>query len=244
MLRLTSLEASYGPVKALRGVSLHVEDGEIVTLIGANGAGKSTTLEVISGLNRADSGEVLFDGATTTYWRPGRLVRAGMCHVPEGREVFGSMSVHDNLLLGAYSRRGRRAQAEVLSDIEHQYERFPRLGERRTQLASSLSGGEQQMLALARGLMSRPKLLMLDEPSLGLAPIIAKAFFAEVEALRDEGMTVLLVEQNARAALRIADRGYVLETGRIVLDGTADDLLENPEVRRAYLGKGYEEVWE
>ena len=242
MLRLTSVEASYGPVKALRGVSLHVEDGEIVTLIGANGAGKSTTLEVISGLNRADTGEILFDGVKATNWRPGRLVRSGMCHVPEGREVFGSMSVADNLLLGAYSRR--RHKAEVQEDIERQFERFPRLGERRDQLASSLSGGEQQMLALARGLMSRPKLLMLDEPSLGLAPIIARQFFAEVEALRDEGMTVLLVEQNARAALRIADRGYVLETGRIVLDGTSRDLLENPEVRRAYLGKGYKEVWE
>lgn len=242
MLRLTSIEASYGAVKALRGVSLHVEAGEIVTLIGANGAGKTTTLEVISGLNRADSGEIVFGGQSCTNWRPGRMVRAGMCHVPEGREVFGSMSVSDNLLLGAYSRR--RNKAEVQEDIERQFTRFPRLGERRNQLASSLSGGEQQMLALARGLMSRPKLLMLDEPSLGLAPIIARQFFAEVAALRDEGMTVLLVEQNARAALRIADRGYVLETGRIVLDGTAEDLLENPDVRRAYLGKGYKEVWE
>ncbi len=244
MLRLTSVEASYGPVKALRGVSLHVEEGEIVTLIGANGAGKSTTLEVISGLIRAGSGEILFDGEVATNWPPSQLVRAGMCHVPEGREVFGSMSVTDNLLLGAYARRGRKARSEVLDDMEQQFERFPVLAERRDQLATSLSGGEQQMLALARGLMSRPKLLMLDEPSLGLAPIIVQRFFAEIEALRNEGLTVLLVEQNARAALRIADRGYVLETGRIVLDGTARDLLENPEVRRAYLGKGYKEVWE
>ncbi len=244
MLRLTSVDASYGRVQALRGVSMHVDEREIVTIIGANGAGKSTTLEVISGLLRADSGEILLDGENVTNWGPGRLVRAGLCHVPEGREVFASMSVTDNLMLGAYSRRARASKSEVLEDMESQFERFPSLADRRKQLAGSLSGGEQQMLALARGLMSRPKLLMLDEPSLGLAPIIARQFLAEVKKLRDEGLTVLLVEQNARAALRIADRGYVLETGRIVLDGTARDLLDNPEVQRAYLGRGYEEVWE
>lgn len=244
MLRLTSVDAYYGQVQALRGMSIHVDEGEIVTLIGANGAGKSTALEVISGLIGARSGTVIFDGRDVTNQAPGRLVRAGICHVPEGREVFGGLSVTDNLLLGAYSRWSRAARAQVMADLEEQFERFPRLSERRSQRAGSLSGGEQQMLALARGLMSRPTLLMLDEPSLGLAPIIARQFLAEVERLRDEGMTVLLVEQNARAALRIADRGYVLETGRIVLEGTARDLLENPEVQRAYLGRGYREVWE
>ncbi|MGI5817647.1 MAG: ABC transporter ATP-binding protein [Armatimonadota bacterium] len=243
MLRLTSIDASYGRVQALRGISLHVDAGEIVTLIGANGAGKSTTLEVISGLIQPDRGTIMFGGQDVTPWRPPRLVRAGIAHVPEGREVFGALTVEDNLVLGAYPRP-RGSRDEIAADLEAQYERFPRLHERRRQLAGSLSGGEQQMLALARGLMSRPKLLMLDEPSLGLAPIIAQQFLAEVRNLREEGLTVLLVEQNARAALRIADRGYVVETGRIVLDGTAQDLLENPEVQRAYLGRAYGEVWE
>ncbi|MEA3403354.1 MAG: ABC transporter ATP-binding protein [Armatimonadota bacterium] len=244
MLRLTSVDAAYGRVRALRRVSLHVDEGEIVTLIGANGAGKSTALKVISGLMPAQSGTILFDGRDVTNWPPGRLVRAGICQVPEGRQVFDRLTTADNLLLGAYSRWGQAGRADVAADLQQQFERFPVLEERRSQLAGSLSGGEQQMLALARGLMSRPKLLMLDEPSLGLAPIIAQQFFAEVTRLRDEGMTVLLVEQNARAALRIADRGYVLETGRIVLEGTARDLLDNPEVQRAYLGKGYTEIWE
>lgn len=244
MLRLTSVDASYGRVQALRGISLHVGAGEIVTLIGANGAGKSTTLNVISGLLRAQRGQIVFADQDVTNWAPHRLVRAGICQVPEGRQVFADLTVTDNLLLGAYSRWNRRERARVLEDLEAQFERFPRLGERRHQLAGSLSGGEQQMLALARGLMSRPRLLMLDEPSLGLAPIIAQQFLAEVRRLRDEGLTVLLVEQNARAALRIADRGYVLETGRIVLEGSVQDLLDNPEVQRAYLGKDYREVWE
>jgi branched-chain amino acid transport system ATP-binding protein len=243
MLRLTSIDASYGRVKALRGISLHVDAGEIVTLIGANGAGKSTTLEVVSGLIRPDGGTIIFDGEDVSSWRPSKLVRGGIAHVPEGREVFGSLTVEDNLLLGAYPRP-RGSREEIAADLQAQFERFPRLHERRRQLAGSLSGGEQQMLALARGLMSRPKLLMLDEPSLGLAPIIAKDFLSEVEKLREEGLTVLLVEQNARAALRIADRGYVVETGRIVLDGTAQDLLDNPEVQRAYLGRAYGEIWE
>ncbi len=242
MLRLTSVEASYGHVKALRGISLHVGQGEIVTLIGANGAGKSTILQAISGLVRADSGSIAFDGQDTTRANSGQIVRLGLCQVPEGRQVFGSLSVADNLLLGAWSRWSGANRREVLADVQDQFERFPRLGERRSQPAGSLSGGEQQMLALARGLMSRPRMLMLDEPSLGLAPIIASQFLAEVSRLRDEGLTVLLVEQNARAALRTADRGYVLETGRIVLEGTAQDLLNNPEVQRAYLGKG-DDVW-
>ncbi len=244
MLRLRSIDASYGRVPALRGISLHVGHGEIVTLIGANGAGKSTTLAVISGLLRAQAGEIEFEDRGVTNWPPHRLVRAGICHVPEGRQVFGALSVADNLLLGAYSRWRGAGRTQALADMKQQFERFPRLAERRDQLAGSLSGGEQQMLALARGLMSRPRLLMLDEPSLGLAPIIAQQFLAEVQKLREEGLTVLLVEQNARAALRIADRGYVIETGRIVLEGTAQDLLDNPEVQRAYLGKGYREVWE
>lgn len=244
MLRLRSVDASYGRVQALRGISLHVDEGEIVTLIGANGAGKSTTLEVISGLIRAQSGEIRFRDRDITNAAPHEIVRAGICHVPEGRQIFSSLTVADNLLLGAYSRRQRGGRAEIMADLTRQFERFPILEERRHQLAGSLSGGEQQMLALARGLMSRPRLLMLDEPSLGLAPIIAQQFFAEVQKLRDEGLTVLLVEQNARAALRIADRGYVIETGRIVLEGTAQDLLDNPEVQRAYLGRGSTDVWE
>lgn len=244
MLTLTSVEASYGPVKALRGVSLHVDRGEIVTLIGANGAGKSTTLHTISGLLHAGAGTILFDGQDITRAGPMQIVRAGLCQVPEGRQVFASLTVADNLLLGAWTRWTRGERREVLRDMQEQFERFPILGERRRQPAGSLSGGEQQMLALARGLMARPRLLMLDEPSLGLAPIIASRFFAEVSKLRDEGLTVLLVEQNARAALKIADRGYVLETGRIVLEGSAQDLLDSPEVQRAYLGKGYGEVWQ
>ncbi len=244
MLRLTSVEASYGRVKALRGVSLHVDEGEIATLIGANGAGKSTILKTISGLVRADTGSISFDDQETSAWGPVQIVRAGLCQVPEGRQLFGTLSVADNLMLGAYVRRVRSSKREIVADIEEQYERFPLLADRHNQHAGSLSGGEQQMLALARGLMSRPKMLLLDEPSLGLAPIIAREFFETVSKLREEGLTVLLVEQNARAALQIADRGYVLETGRIVLEGTAQDLLGNPEVQRAYLGKGYEEVWQ
>ena len=244
MLRLTSVEASYGRVKALRGVSLHVDEGEIATLIGANGAGKSTILKTISGLVRADTGSISFDDQETSAWGPVQIVRAGLCQVPEGRQLFGTLSVADNLMLGAYVRRVRSSKREIVADIEEQYERFPLLADRHNQHAGSLSGGEQQMLALARGLMSRPKMLLLDEPSLGLAPIIARQFFETVSKLREEGLTVLLVEQNARAALQIADRGYVLETGRIVLEGTAQDLLGNPEVQRAYLGKGYEEVWQ
>lgn len=244
MLRITSVDTFYGRVQALRGVSLHVDPGEIVTLIGANGAGKSTILQAISGLIRASSGQISFDDLDVTTASSGRIVRAGLCQVPEGRQVFGSLSVADNLLLGAWSRWHGSSRRQVLADMQEQFERFPVLEERREQQAGSLSGGEQQMLALARGLMSRPRMLMLDEPSLGLAPIIASSFLAEVSRLRDEGLTVLLVEQNARAALRIADRGYVLETGRIVLEGTARDLLDNPEVQRAYLGAGTGDVWE
>ena len=244
MLRLTSVDVFYGRVQALRGISLHVDPGEIVTLIGANGAGKSTILQAISGLIRANSGQIAFDELDLTTAASGRIVRAGLCQVPEGRQVFNSLSVTDNLLLGAWSRWNGPNRRQVFDDMNEQFERFPVLSERREQQAGSLSGGEQQMLALARGLMSRPRMLMLDEPSLGLAPIIASRFLAEVSRLRDEGLTVLLVEQNARAALRIADRGYVLETGRIVLEGSARDLLDNPEVQRAYLGAGTGDVWE
>ena len=244
MLTLTSVEASYGRAKALRGVSLHVDPGEIVTLIGANGAGKSTILKTISGIVRADAGSIKFDAREISVWTAGGIVRAGLSHVPEGRQLFGALSVQDNLRLGAYVRQQRSSKREVMASMHEQFERFPILCERRTQRAGSLSGGEQQMLALARGLMSGPRLLLLDEPSLGLAPMIARQFFQTVSRLRDEGLTVLLVEQNARAALQIADRGYVLETGRIVLEGTAQELLDNPEVQRAYLGKGYTEVWQ
>jgi len=244
VLRLTSVEASYGRVKALRGVSLHVAAGEILTLIGANGAGKSTILKAISGIVQPEAGSISFNGYKISGWEPGRIVQAGLCQVPEGRQLFGTLSVADNLMLGAYARRGRCPKREIAADIQEQFQRFPLLAERRNLQAGSLSGGEQQMLALARGLMGRPTMLLLDEPSLGLAPIVARQFFETVSKLRQEGLTVLLVEQNARAALQIADRGYVLEIGRIVLEGTAQELLDNPEVQRAYLGKGYEEVWE
>ena len=244
MLRVQSITASYGKIQALRGVSLHVSPDEIVTLIGANGAGKTTILNTISGLVPVQSGKILFSDKNITGFSPENIVKLGISQVPEGRQIFAPLSVMDNLLLGAYPRYRRKTKRQIHSELESIFEIFPILKERRKQLAGTLSGGEQQMLAIGRGLMSKPKLLLMDEPSMGLAPLITSEIFEVIKSLRERGTTILLVEQNARAALGIADRGYVLETGTIVLQGSANELMENQEVKRAYLGKGYKEVWE
>lgn len=237
MLRIKNLEAGYGRLKVLRKVSMHVNPGEIVTIIGANGAGKTTLLHAISGLLRNRSGEVLFGRRDILHLPPEKIVFLGCSLVPEGRQVFATMTVKENLLLGGYVEFRRRNRESVYEEIEVMYGLFPVLREREKQLAGTLSGGEQQMLAIARSLMARPELIMMDEPSMGLAPIIVKDIFTIIGKLRKEGKTVLLVEQNAKAALKIADRGYVLETGRIILEGTAEDLLSNRDVQRAYLGR-------
>jgi branched-chain amino acid transport system ATP-binding protein len=242
LLTLAGVNAYYGRLHILKGVSMHVNSGEIVALLGANGAGKSTALRVISGLLRPSSGKIGFDGGDIGGKPAEALVRLGITQVPEGRQVFGPLSVQDNLTLGAYTRLRARCRPEVEKNLERVYAMFPILAERRRQRGGSLSGGEQQMLAIGRALMSEPRLLLLDEPCLGLAPRIAQQIMATIATLRDQGTTVLLVEQNVRAALRIADRGYVMETGKIVLEGTADELLRNREVRRAYLGRDYKEV--
>jgi branched-chain amino acid transport system ATP-binding protein len=221
----------------LRRVSLHVKEGEIVTIIGANGAGKTTLLRTITGLLRARDGEVLFRDEDIGRMPTERIVSRGCSLVPEGRQVFATMPVRENLLLGAYVQYRRGNHDRVRQDLDHVYSLFPVLKQRERQLAGTLSGGEQQMLAIGRSLMARPSLIMLDEPSMGLAPIIVRDIFAIIRRLRDEGKTVLLVEQNARSALRIANRGYVLETGRIILEGASEDLLANREIQRAYLGK-------
>jgi len=241
MLTLKSVQAGYGRVPVLKGISFHVRAGEVVTLIGGNGAGKTTTLSTISGLLPPRQGVIEFAGQDLTHMSPERIVTLGLALVPEGRRVFRSLSVTANLELGAYHRRDKGAVRRDLEDIR---ERFPILKERAHQAAGTLSGGEQQILAIGRALMARPKLLMLDEPSMGLAPRMVTQVYEILAELKAAGTTLLLVEQNARAALKVADRGYVLETGRIILDGTAGDLREDPEVQRAYLGKGYREVWE
>jgi branched-chain amino acid transport system ATP-binding protein len=237
MLRIKNLQSGYGRLTVLRKVTMHVKSGEIVTIIGANGAGKSTLLRTISGLLRARDGEVLFDKQDIGRLSTERIVFLGCSLVPEGRQVFSSLTVRENLLLGGYVQYRRRRQEEMKKDLVRMFELFPRLKERQKQLAGTLSGGEQQMLAIARALMARPKLIMMDEPSMGLAPLIVRDIFGIIKKLKDEGDTVLLIEQNARAALGIADRGYVLETGRIILEGGAEDLLANREIQRAYLGR-------
>ena len=233
MLTLEGVVASYGAVAALRGIDLTVAAGELVCLIGANGAGKSSTLRAISGLLRPTAGRIVFDGRDIHAWEPFAILEAGVAHCPEGRRVFPHLTVQENLVMGAYVRRDQRAVAE---DLERMCTHFPILAERRRQMAGTLSGGEQQMLAIARALMSRPRLVLLDEPSLGLAPATVETTFAIIAGIRREGTTVLMVEQNAFLALRMADRGYVMETGRIVLAGRAADLLADDHVRRAYLG--------
>ncbi len=241
MLTLKSVQAGYGRLPVLKGISLHVREGEVVTLIGGNGAGKSTTLRTISGLLRARKGGIGFAGHDLTHMAPERIVTLGLALVPEGRRVFKTLSVTANLELGAYHRSDL---SEVRRDLEDLRRRFPILQTRAHQAAGTLSGGEQQILAIGRALMARPRLLMLDEPSMGLAPRMVTQVYEILAELKAGGTTILLVEQNARAALKVADRGYVLETGRIILDGAAAELREDPEVQRAYLGKGYREVWE
>jgi branched-chain amino acid transport system ATP-binding protein len=244
MLRVESVSAFYGVIQALRNISLHVNPGEMVALLGANGAGKTTLMKVISGLHPPAKGKLFFSGQNIAGLPAERVLRLGVGQVPEGRQIFAPLSVFDNLLLGAYVRFRGEGKKEVFKDLDSIFEMFPVLKERRDQRAGTLSGGEQQMVAIGRTMMSRPKLLLLDEPSLGLAPLVASGIFQTIRLLRDRGTTILLVEQNAKAALKVADRGYVLETGRIILEGETEDLLNNKEVQRAYLGKEYREVWE
>ncbi|GBC97453.1 High-affinity branched-chain amino acid transport ATP-binding protein LivF [bacterium HR16] len=234
ILEIEMLNVRYGPIHALRDVSLYVGKGEIVTIVGANGAGKSTLLRTISGLVRPSSGTIVFDGEDITSEPPHAIVRRGLCHAPEGRRIFANMTVRENLLLGAYVHSNPDT---LIQDFERVFTIFPRLKEREHQIAGTLSGGEQQMLAIGRALMSRPKMLMLDEPSLGLAPNLVQEIFRTIESINREGTTVLLVEQNAHMALHIAHRGYVLETGEVVLADYAENLLRNEAVRSAYLGE-------
>ena len=233
MLKIENLHVSYGGIRALRGISLEVPDGKIVTLIGANGAGKSTTLRTISGLVKADRGSIIYDGEELLGMPIYKILEKGIAQVPEGRRVFTNLTVRENLKIGAYLRNDKE---QIEKDLEWVYELFPRLKERDWQLAGTLSGGEQQMLAVARALMSKPKLIMMDEPSLGLAPLVVKGIFDIIREINAQGVTVLLIEQNANMALKIADYAYVLETGRIGLTGTGRELLVNEEVRKAYLG--------
>ena len=233
LLELDSVDAFYGRIQALRGMSIRVEKGEVVALIGSNGAGKTTTLRTISGLMHPQSGTIRFDGRDITRTPPSRIVEMGISQSPEGRRLFPRMTVIDNLRMGAYTRNDRQG---VLDDMENVFRLFPRLQERRAQIAGTLSGGEQQMLAMGRALMARPKVMMLDEPSLGLAPILIETIFSIVREINSQGTTVLLVEQNANKALEVANRGYVLETGVVVQEGTGRELLASEEVQKAYLG--------
>ena len=233
LLELESVDAFYGRIQALRGMSMKVERGEVVALIGSNGAGKTTTLRTISGLMHPGSGSIHFDGRDITRTGPSKIVELGICQSPEGRRLFPRMTVVDNLFMGAYTRSDKPG---IAADMDHVFELFPRLLERRTQIAGTLSGGEQQMLAMGRSLMAKPKVLMLDEPSLGLAPILIETIFSIIREINAQGTTVLLVEQNAHKALEVAHRGYVLETGVVVQTGTGRELLESEDVKKAYLG--------
>jgi branched-chain amino acid transport system ATP-binding protein len=233
ILEIKNLHVSYGAIKALRGISLHVDEGEIVALIGGNGAGKSTTLNTISGLIKPTEGNVFFKGEEITGKIPDLIVSRGIIQVPEGRHIFSKMSVWENLEMGAYLQKSR---AEKKQDIENAFKRFPRLAERKNQLGGTLSGGEQQMLAMARALMAHPKLVLLDEPSMGLSPIMMELIFDIIHEINEQGTSILLVEQNAQMALSLAHRGYVLETGKVVLEGETDDVRNNPMVIKAYLG--------
>lgn len=233
MLVIDSLKVNYGGIAALKGVSLEVPEHAIITLVGANGAGKSTTLRAITGLTKAHAGSVKYNGSDITSHKTKDIVRKGIVLVPEGRKVFSNLTVEENLLIGAYARNDKKS---ILEDKESIFKQFPRLKERRLQKAGTLSGGEQQMLAVGRALMTKPKLLMMDEPSLGLAPLIVKNIFEIIREINRQGVTILLIEQNARAALEIADYGYVLETGTIALHGKGKELLNNDDVKRSYLG--------
>lgn len=233
MLKVNGINVFYGNIHALKGVSLEINEGEIVTLIGANGAGKSTLLKTLSGLLKPKSGTIEYLGGSISGKAPQSIVKAGISHVPEGRRVFANMSVEENLELGAYLRKDSK---EIRKDIQNVYELFPRLEERRKQLSGTLSGGEQQMLAMGRAIMAKPKLLLLDEPSMGLAPLMVKTIFQIIEKINQDGTTILLVEQNANMALSVADRAYVIETGRVEISGTAAELQASEEIKKAYLG--------
>ena len=233
MLKVNDIHVYYGAIHAVKGVSFDVNEGEIVTLIGANGAGKSTTLNTVSGLLRPQTGTITFEGEDMVATKPHKIVKLGLAQVPEGRRVFQNLSVEDNLQMGAYTQ----PKDSIKASLELVYEQFPRLKERYRQSAGTLSGGEQQMLAMGRALMSKPKLLMLDEPSMGLAPILVEQIFDIIKSMNENGTTILLVEQNAQMALSIADRAYVLETGRVSMEGKASDLLKDERVKKAYLGQ-------
>jgi branched-chain amino acid transport system ATP-binding protein len=244
LLKVRNISTYYDRIRILKGVSIHVGEGEIVALIGANGAGKTTLINAISGLLDVHDGTIMLGDRPIHNLSPVKIVKTGISQVPEGRLVFSPLTVEDNLKLGAYLRYRGKEKDEIAQSIEEVYTLFPLLKERSSQIAGTLSGGEQQMLALGRALMARPRLLLLDEPSLGLAPLIAAEIFRTIVRLRESGVTILLVEQNARAALAMSDRGYVLETGSVVLQDRAERLLENKEVQRAYLGKGKKEIWD
>ncbi|MBN2001879.1 MAG: ABC transporter ATP-binding protein [Anaerolineae bacterium] len=233
LLEIKDLAVSYGAIRALHGISFHVNEGEVVTLIGANGAGKSTTLRAISGLQPADSGQILYRGDDITQTEASAIVRQGIVHVPEGRHIFAPLTVRENLEMGAFTRKDKN---EIEESLAHVFQLFPRLKERLEQPGGTLSGGEQQMLAVARALMAKPHLLLMDEPSMGLAPILVEEIFEIIAEISQQGVTILLVEQNAHMALSVAKRGYVIETGRIELEGASRDLAANPQVRAAYLG--------
>ena len=234
LLEIKDLEVNYGVIKAIKGVSFDVNEGEIIALIGANGAGKTTILHTITGLIQAKKGSIVFDGKELTKTPPHKIVSMGMAHVPEGRRIFQQLSVLENLKLGAYTRKDK---SEIASTLKLVYERFPRLEERKNQIAGTLSGGEQQMLAMGRALMSKPRIILMDEPSMGLSPLLVSEIFDIIKVINESGTTVLLVEQNAKKALSIADRAYVLETGKITLSGDAKDLINDESVKKAYLGE-------
>ncbi|MCL2052756.1 MAG: ABC transporter ATP-binding protein [Lachnospiraceae bacterium] len=234
MLEIHDLEVFYGVIKAIKGISFKVNEGEVIALIGANGAGKTTILHTITGLIMPKKGRVIFDGIEISKIKSHKIVSMGMAHVPEGRRVFAQLSVFQNLMLGAFTRKDK---AEIENSLKSIYKRFPRLEERKNQIAGTLSGGEQQMLAMGRALMSKPRIILMDEPSMGLSPIFVNEIFGIIEEVSQMGTTVLLVEQNAKKALAIADRAYVLETGNIILEGMASELLDNDEIRKAYLGE-------
>ncbi len=234
MLEVKDLEVSYGVIRAIKGISFHVEEGEVVALIGANGAGKTTTLHTVTGLLNPDKGQILFEGQELSKVPAHKIVSLGMAHVPEGRRVFAALTVMQNLRLGAYTRKDK---GEIEDSLAMVFDRFPRLKERQNQQAGTLSGGEQQMLAFGRALMSNPRIIMMDEPSMGLSPILVSEIFDIIRMVNESGTTILLVEQNAKKALSVSNRAYVLETGKIVLEGKAEDLLNNEEIKKAYLGE-------
>ncbi|MBI9104272.1 MAG: ABC transporter ATP-binding protein [Spirochaetales bacterium] len=241
MLKIRNLEAGYDKLKVLKSISLHVNPGEIVTIIGANGAGKSTLLNTVAAVIKATAGEIKLKGMNVEKVMPDHMVKNGCALCPEGRQLYPAMTVRENLILGGYTLYGRKNKKEADKNLGQVYEMFPVLKERKNQYAGTLSGGEQQMVAIGRALMSGPELLLMDEPSMGLAPLIVKDIFRVVENLRDQGKTILIVEQNAKAVLEIADRGYVMETGSLIMEGNSGELLDNNDVKRAYLGRDYKE---